>query len=502
MDAVGPHGDAALGVRADVPLSERRLDKVALLGWGAAVVVFAMLQFTQHGLQQDDPYHLALTELLSQGELLSALPWAKHTILAEHFADLHFGYHAYLVPFVALLGAPLGGKLGTTVAVAVLLLVVQWIAGREHPWRALLPLLVLLTSEVFLLRVMGMRPIAWAALAVLLVIPLATARRWALLALLSAVFAWSYAAFPLLLLPLGAHAAARFVTARELAWKPTASVLLGVIAGLLLHPNFLVHLDVLAVQLFDVSVDRSGVNLEYSSPGVVQLVREGWLVFAVLSVGVHHAWQAWREAPEARDELLAWGLLAALTLLLYARNLRGVDYFVPGAITFAAVALRQRGAAPAMSSAALALGALLVLGVGGLHVHGAWAQSQRFEAIDPSACATWLERNSEPGDEVFLHDYGAFPRLFYRNRRNVYTLGLDPGFMRAKDPALLRRYLAAVRLERDPYPFIAGTLGARYVYVENTRLSRPFHDYLLAHRAEFRPVYRDAFAAVFAVVPR
>lgn len=501
MDPLGSHGDAVLGVRADVPLSERRLDRVALLGWGAAVLVFAAVQFTQSGLQQDDPYHLALTELLSQGELLSALPWAKHTILAERFADLHFGYHAYLVPFVMLFGGPVGGKLGTTVAAAALLLAVQWVAGREHPWRALLPLMVLLASEVFLLRVMGMRPIAWAALAVLLVIPLATAQRWALLALLGAVFAFCYAAFPLLLVPLGAHAAARFAATRELAWKPTASVVLGVLAGLLLHPNFLVHLDVLAVQLFDVSVDRSGLNLEYASPGLVQLVEEGWLVFAVLTVGVHHAWQAWRESPEMRDELLAWGLLAGLTLLIYVRNARGVDYFVPAAITFAAVALRQRGTAPAMSSAALALGALLVLGGGALHAHAGWDQSRRFEAIDPSASATWLERNSEPGDEVFLHDYGAFPRLFYRNRRNVYTLGLDPGFMRAKDPALLRRYLAAVRLERDPYPFIAGTLGARYVYVENSRLSRPFHDYLLAHRAQFRPMYRDDFAAVFAVVP-
>ena len=47
-----------------------------------------------------------------------------------------------------------------------------------------------------------------------------------------------------------------------------------------------------------------------------------------------------------------------------------------------------------------------------------------------------------------------------------------------------------------------GTLGARYVYVENTAVSRAFYDYLLANRAQFRPAYRDDFAAVFTVVPR
>lgn len=466
------------------------------------MLLFALLQFTQQGLQQDDPYHLALTERLAAGEVLTALPWAKHTILAERFADLHFGYHVYLVPFVALLGGPLGGKLGTTVAVAVLLLLVQWVAGREHRWRAQLPLLLVVVSGVFLLRVMGMRPIAWAAAALLVVIPLARAQRFVLLAMVGAVFAFSYAAFPLLLLPLAAHATARFAAARELAWKPTVSVLLGVLLGLALHPNFAVHLEVLSVQLFDVSVDRSGLNLEYVSPGLGQLVKEGWLVFAALAVGVQGAVRTWSTAPEEREELLAWAIVAGLTLLLYVRNERGVDYFVPAAIAFVAVALRHRALDPAPSAAALGLGALLVLGGGAAHAQEAWAQSRRFEAIDPSACATWLERNSQPGDEVFLHDYGAFPRLFYRNDHNVYTLGLDPGFMRAKDPALLRRYLAAVRLERDPYPFIAGTLGARYVYVENTALSRRFYDYLLAHRAQFRPAYRDDFAAVFTVVPR
>lgn len=462
--------------------------------------VLALVQFTQAGLQQDDPYHLALTELLAEGQQLTALPWAKHTILAERFADLHFGYHAYLLPFVLLVGGPLGGKLGTTLAVAALLLLVQCIAGREHPWRALLPLMGLLGSEVFLLRVMGMRPIAWSAMAVLLVIPLARAGRFALLALLGAVFALCYAAFPLLLVPLGAHAVARCVTARELAWKPTACVALGVMAGLLLHPNALVHLDVLAVQLFDVSVDRSGLNLEYASPGLAGMVRDGWLILAALAVSAVQGVLVWTERPAAREELLAFGLLAAVALLLYALNTRGMDYLVPAAMAFAAVALREPTQRFVPSPAALALGALVFLAAGAWHAHGAWSQSQRFEAIDASACATWLERNSEPGDEVFLHDYGAFPRLFHANRHNVYTLGLDPGFMRAKDPALLRRYLAAVRLERDPYPFIAGTLGARYVYVENTRQSRRFHDYLEAHRAQFRPVYRDDFAAVFAVV--
>ena len=78
------------------------------------------------------------------------------------------------------------------------------IAGPRHPFRVALPLLLLGASGVFLIRVMGMRPIAWAAIALLLVIPLAQRRRYALLALVGALYAFGYAAFPLLLLPLAA----------------------------------------------------------------------------------------------------------------------------------------------------------------------------------------------------------------------------------------------------------------------------------------------------------
>jgi len=458
------------------------------------------MQLTHSGLQQDDPYHLAIAELLAKGDVLTKLPWAKHTILAERFGDLHFGYHAYLAAFIKLFGAALGGKLGTIMAGAVLLLVVVAIAGRENRWRGVLPMVMLVSSEVFLLRVMGIRPIAFGAAAMLSVIPLATKRRFGVLALVGALFASSYAAFPLLFLPLVAHVIARAMTARELAWRPTVSVLLGVLIGLLLHPNVRTELEVLAVQLFDVSTDRSGHNLEFTPPGFAKLVKDAWLVLVILGVGARYARRAWHDAPKRREELLAWSLLAGLTLLLYVRYERGVDYFVPAAVTFAAIASGRRATRLAPTRAALAAGGLLVVGGGILHASRAWTQSRRFEAIDPRACAVWLERNSEPGDEVFIHDYGTFPRLFYHNRRNVYTLGLDPGFMRAHDPALWRRYLAAARLESDPYPLIAETLGARYVYVEKTPIGRPFYDYLRAHASQFRPVYRDDFAAVFSVV--
>lgn len=154
-----------------------------------------------------------------------------------------------------------------------------------------------------------------------------------LLGVVGAVFAWSYAAFPLLALPLVAHAIAHAVRARALVWKPAASVALGVSVGVCLHPNFPTHLEILAVQLFDVSLEGSGHNLEFAAPGFSVLFAQSGLVFVAMLMGLH---AAWRVSSEHREEVLAWAVLTGLSCVL----------------AFAAVfAVRRRGARPASANA-------------------------------------------------------------------------------------------------------------------------------------------------------
>ncbi|MCA9578629.1 MAG: hypothetical protein KC668_24540 [Myxococcales bacterium] len=504
LHGLEPHGVQLQRRGSDVPLTNParrgRPDLAALLGWGAATAVFAFLALGQAGLQQDDPYHLALAELLAGGELPRALPWAKHTILADGFSDLHLGYHALLAPFVLVLGGVVGGKVLTVLSVATLLVVLLWVAGPQHPARGLLPLLLLGASGVFLLRSMGMRPIPLAAAATLAVIPLAARGRHRLLALVSALYAFSYAAFPLLTLPLLAHVLARAATRRELAVRPVLAVALGALLGVLAHPNLSAFLTVLRVQLFEVAVDHAGGNLEYAAPGVSAFARDAALACGALLLGGIVACREPRALDPSdgarREELLAWGLLALMSLLLALRHVRGVDTFVPVAVAAAAVATRS--IQPRATRAPTVLLGLLVLPFVVLHAHAAFTTSRAFERIDASGAATWLARHTDEGAEVFLQDYGAFPRLFRANRHNVYTLGLDPGFMRAHDPDLYRAYDAAVRLSRDPLPLIE-RLGARYVYVENSANGRAFYEHLRRHPARYAPAYQDSFAAVFVV---
>jgi hypothetical protein len=157
------------------------------------------------------------------------------------------------------------------------------------------------------------------------VIPLACAGRFVLLALVSTLFAWSHSAFPLLALPVIAHAVARGTTGREIPIRPARSVLGGVCAGLVFHLKFPV---------------------------------------------------------------------------------------------------------------------LVLLGGGATHAAQAWPRSRAF------------------------------------------------------DPALFERYVAAVKLEENPYPLIGEALGARYAYVERTR---SFYAYLRGRSSQFRAVYQDTFAVVFEV---
>jgi hypothetical protein len=215
---------------------------------------------------------------------------------------------------------------------------------------------------------------------------------------------------------------------------------------------------------------------------------------------------------------LFFGLVLGL-MLFQAR--RFVEYFPPFALIFAALAwstvLRRPGLAGAEGRADSETGppdqqgsvlwrkiGVAAIAVGVLAV-GLWANleasqvsvrasrsSQRFQAA-----ADWLERHSPEGSLVFQTDWDDFPRLFFYNTHNTYTIGLDPTYLQLQDARLYDLWvdLTQGRAE-DLSASIRESFGADYA------LSDLDHERFLEAAAEdpqMREVYRDEFAVVFAV---
>jgi hypothetical protein len=112
--------------------------------------------------------------------------------------------------------------------------------------------------------------------------------------------------------------------------------------------------------------------------------------------------------------------------------------------------------------------------------------------------AVWLKEHTPPGARVFNTDWDDFPRLFFHNRRNIYIVGLDPDYMRLKDPGLYKLW-RLISKGRIPHPeeILLHTFDSAYVFTDIRH-----HGFLrmAASNRRLRRVYGDRYAIVYEVL--
>jgi hypothetical protein len=98
---------------------------------------------------------------------------------------------------------------------------------------------------------------------------------------------------------------------------------------------------------------------------------------------------------------------------------------------------------------------------------------------------------------IFQTDWDDFPRLFFYNDRDIYTVGLDPTYMELYDKALFDEWRSVTQGDVDqPGQVIRDDFGASYVFTDlkhSAFLKQAKNDPLLVE------VYRDDYGAIFAV---
>jgi hypothetical protein len=198
-------------------------------------------------------------------------------------------------------------------------------------------------------------------------------------------------------------------------------------------------------------------------------------------------------------------LLAIAFGVLFLKSRRFAEYFPPFSLIFLALTasawLKHWGdSRPQWARRIPAILTILLL------VPLGWMTWQaRLDVGDSAslerygAAATWLARHSQPGDLVFQTDWDDFPRLFFYNTVNSYTIGLDPTYLQLADERLYEDWVAITRGKVDqPSRMITSRFGARYVFSDLD------HDAFLG-LAEADPgleeVYRDRTAVIYRVLP-
>ena len=206
----------------------------------------------------DGFYHVKMAALFPDVPLADTFPWLTQTIFSERFVNHHYGFQAFLSPFVRISHELCGDYLpGARVALClifglVLVTATLILMSERIPHRWLWLTLMLALPGDFFVRQAYVRPIGLSLCCLLLGCFFMLRRRYVLLALTAALYSHLYlGSFFLVILALihfvsGLCARPRPVfDLRLLVW-----ITLGFILGFVTHPHFPENLGFLRTQIF------------------------------------------------------------------------------------------------------------------------------------------------------------------------------------------------------------------------------------------------------------
>ncbi len=466
---------AGLAFRMRSSTVVRALAAFVLSAAGLAYVQFA----SPHLVDPDGYYHLRMAALIREQGVPVAFPWLPLTILdPAHFTDHHLLLHVLQAPFTLLADQALAGKLAAVafaaLALTTFVLVLTW-HGVRFPllWMVLL----FASASPFLFRMSMARGQSLSVALQLLTFHMLMRRSPVGLAIVSAVFVWTYNAFPILVPLVAVGILAHAITRHRLEYRLALGAAAGIGFALVVNPYFPSNVLFLwnhiapKILVADYATSVGTEWLPYSSWALVTLL-PGAAVAYLLALALTN-----REEWGRDTDRLFWALTATLYLVLLLKSRRFVEYFPPAALLALAFTLKEPLARLDLRRIEWTEGRLALAVCAGIAV-ASMLQMTLMAAREevrgqPSTAryqggARWLASHTPAGSRVFHTDWDDFPPLFFFNTHNTYLVGLDPDFMRLRDPRRYDRWVAVTRGEvADPGPVIADEFESAWAFTDN-----------------------------------
>ncbi len=512
---------------------------------GVFLLSFAVFIFYQSQSAFADPdsfYHMKMAQLFWDRGVVKDFVWlSDFTILKNAFANQHFLYHVLLSPFVALLPDAVGAKLLTALLGASVVTVFSVILRNEKVPFRMAWVVALLATAPWMFRINLVKGSGAALLLVL-------ATTWALqrkdrpmLFVIGMLYPLTHFGFPLFLVMVGLWIVAeswqqlkryRFsVRHASHYWKALSrflqhitsvahlqvffTALSGMILGILLHPWFPRNLTFFWEQFVRIGVvnyrDVIRVGGEWYPYALAELLPNTVFVSLGVLLGLFALVFSWREQGRMTRFAL---LMTVLTLFMTLKSRRYVEYYVPMALLFSALAIASYMRAHGVltlkrdvshffrkrTAVYVLLITYVVIIVPVIIVRdakktfqelGSGSNTQTF-----SAAMQFTKTHLKQGEVLVHSDWDEFPILFYQNDAQHYIAGLDPTFAHRYDANI---YQTWVEISTGTF---RGDLGKTLITVFHSRAAFVAKDHsemmaLFDRRADFKRVYEDDEAIIY-----
>lgn len=509
-----------------------------------AFSVFFYIQYTDAFPDPDSFYHMKMGLLIREGNLARGFPWlSDYTVLGEAYADQHFLYHIFLIPFVTLFNPPIGIKIATIFLAALLATLFYWLLKKEGIRFAAFYSILLLFIEPFTFRISLAKAPSVSIIFLLLFFWCIFNYRLRLLFLLSAIFVWAYGGFPLALVTIVVYGIISLIfrfrerksffgilkffkhskSWRDLLFKGREiklflTGLAGILAGLVFNPYFPQNLLFYWSQLIKIGIINYqkviGVGGEWYPYGFTNLVPNTVFLSLVLTVSLVVFLITIKKQNRRSFTLL---ILTVFFLALTLKSRRYVEYYVPLGMLFSAFALNPLIKEINFSSLfkkvtsyyfskkiiATVLAVYFLVMVPTIALRDLKQERNNFLNGLPynkfQAASQWLKNNT-PKDSLVLHsDWDEFPILFYHNTHNRYIVGLDPTFMYAYNQDYYWKWVKITTGEQkvNLYDIIKNDFQGATVFLEKDHTAM---DNNFKKDPKFKLVYEDEEAKIYQII--
>jgi hypothetical protein len=494
-----------------------------------SLILGTFWQFHKAYGDPDGFFHVQMALFLSQGKILTQLPWMQFTTLTQHFTDQHFLYHLALVPFVKLGDPLLGGKMATIVFMSLFFLTFHRLVRKTAGSIAPLLTFLLMFSASFTFRLGLVKANSLSLIVLLCIIMAALKHRWIVVAILQGLYVWLYGGWILGVAVIGVYWVLSAITvgwrrafswSNNPAWKLLIASLIGTVIGLVFNPYWPYNLYFYWQQIVQIGIINYAGRINVGSEWLPLNLKDAVLfhIFPV-TLALLVAIFSWKRHRHLTVQ--SWWLvtLAIVFFIFTVKSRRYVEFSTPfifialGSVwheawpNFHWRELWRRYTSLTDNSIILPLYMWtftilmtpLFFGVllrDTYTVH-AWIANSGFPMNGLAAESRWLAENSQEGDIVFHSDWDLWPMLFYYNQKNYYLVGLDPTFMYNYNPALYDTWTSITTAQTTEQIdiIIATSFKSKYVLVTND--AREFikaldnnNNFVLAYQGPSARIYK------------
>ena len=486
------------------------------------VIGLVLIQFATPNLVGNDGYyHIKMAYLLRTEGFKPTFDWLPLTVLnAQEYYDHHYLYHILMIP-LTFGDLRLGAKIASVIFPAFAFVSIWWLLkGQKVPFAGLWSLGLLIISEAFLYRMSMPRA---QSLSLLLLVwalhcMLSGRERW--LIPLGFIYVWSYNAFPLIIMMVVAYVAAVWLIEKKFLWQPLVFASVGVVLGLVVNPYFPENLAFIYRHLVPKLTDAIAVSVgnewfPYKTTTLIDNSGVALLAFlaGILALGMNN---------RRMNTATATSLFIVMMFgFLLFQSRRFIEYAPPFVMIFTAFAwspiiqdwiqnvkniktadYRQNILHSTVIHRFFPV-MVFVLLFPLLWLNITSTRKELQESAKPyqnfEQASAWLAANTPEKSRVFQTDWDDFPRLFFYNTHNTYTIGLDPTYMQLFDSNLYDQWVAITEGKvENPSQEIQQQFGSEFILTDLK------HKDFIENAEEDEhiiQVYEDEYAMVFQVIP-